>query len=521
MPTITEALAEILRGHGAGPFLFAGSGLSRRYLGLDDWSGLLKRFCVGIKPYEYYFSLSNGVLPAVAGAMAESFHEVWWSDEAYATSREKHQKNIVDKTGPLRAEICDYLKSVKSQNLDSSEYAREILALSKLNVDGIITTNWDTFLQDLFPDYKVYVGQDELLFSNPQSIGEIYKIHGCVNSPRSLILTDSDYHQFNERNAYLAAKLITIFVEHPVVFMGYSLTDDNVIGLLRAICSCVGQNKLSQLNNNLIFVQRASGAPEGVSQTVISLEMANIPITLIKTDNFVSVFEAIDSTKRKLPARVLRYCKEQLYELVKTTEPHGKLHVVDVDQVGGKKDIEFVVGLGVAAQKAAEESELVGSVGYTAITGEDLYREMLTGAGKYDPRRVLLEAVPRLSKGATYLPVFKFLRDAGVESFDDYKASGFDVHKQVNLTAANYKTQGLYKGFLRNYKDKTVQDLVAGYTPEIAAQYLPFLKWSDSDLPIICQFLNNNVDRFTSSSPYSTAFRKLACLYDRWVSGWE
>ncbi|MGR5342305.1 SIR2 family protein, partial [Vibrio astriarenae] len=89
------------------------------------------------------------------------------------------------------------LKSVKFSDHAKGQYADEVAALSRLNVDGIITTNWDTFLQSLFPDYRVYVGQDELLFSNPQSIGEIYKIHGCVNTPRSLVLTQHDYKDFN------------------------------------------------------------------------------------------------------------------------------------------------------------------------------------------------------------------------------------------------------------------------------------------------------------------------------------
>ena len=44
---------------------------------------------------------------------------------------------------------------------------QEIEALSKLDVEGIITTNWDQFLEKLFPDYKVYVGQRELIFSVP------------------------------------------------------------------------------------------------------------------------------------------------------------------------------------------------------------------------------------------------------------------------------------------------------------------------------------------------------------------
>ncbi|MFL9913953.1 hypothetical protein PQR75_00795 [Paraburkholderia fungorum] len=134
------------------------------------------------------------------------------------------------------------------------------------------------------------------------------------------------------------------------------MNDKNIISLLRAICACIGQDKLQQLNNNLIFVQRTpDGEQNSVSPTIIALETVQIPITLVKAGSFTGVYEAIGSTKRKIPTRVLRYCKEQLYELVKTTEPHRKLVVIDVDQVNGRQDIEFVVGVGVAAQRAEEE----------------------------------------------------------------------------------------------------------------------------------------------------------------------
>ncbi|MFC7286459.1 SIR2 family protein [Herminiimonas glaciei] len=520
--TIAESLTQMLTKHSSGPFLFAGSGLSRRYLELEDWGGLLRRFCEHIKPYEYYYSSADGDLSKVAGMMAEDFHEQWWTSPAFEKSREKHKSKIVERTGPLRTEICEYLKSVKLADHAKGPHADEVAILGRLNVDGIITTNWDTFLQSLFPDYKVYVGQDELLFSNPQSIGEIYKIHGCITSPRSLVLTQEDYKGFNDRNAYLAAKLITIFVEHPVIFMGYSLNDVNIIALLRAVCECIGQDKLQQLNNNLIFVQRTEdGADDSISQTVIALDHVQIPITLIKAVSFIGVYEAIEATKRKLPARVLRYCKEQLYELVKSTDPQGKLVVVDVDSVEGKQDIEFVVGLGVAAQHREQERNLLGDVGYTAITTADIYNSLLFNEKEYEAVRVIQETLPGLSKSLKFLPVFFLLHEAGIHNKVEYDRSGFQLDKYVNLTPVDFQTKGLFKGYRRNYAHLTASDMLDRLPSEIIAQYLPFTKWSEEELPKIKAFLIQYPDRFCGSAAYSTAFRKLACLYDRAAHGWD
>lgn len=84
----------------------------------------------------------------------------------------------------------------------------------------------------LFPTYKAYVGEGNLLFSEPSFAQEIYEIHGSARVPDSMVLTDADYAEFSARRKYLAAKLLTIFVEYPVIFLGYSIQDESVKSIL-------------------------------------------------------------------------------------------------------------------------------------------------------------------------------------------------------------------------------------------------------------------------------------------------
>ena len=245
--SIELQLAEILQSRNSGAFLFVGSGFSRRYLNLEDWNGLLSRFSVAGKPFGYYLAKADGDTPVAAKLLAADFNEHWWSAKEYESNVNRYKSRISNATSALRIEISNYLLGLDpSVAAKGGQYSNEIDLLSSLNVDGIITTNWDIFLEHLFPDYKTYVGQKELLFSNPQEIGEIYKIHGCASRPESLVLTSDDYAAFQERNPYLAAKLITVFVEHPVVFLGYSISDPNISGLLRAISLCIGKDQVEQ-----------------------------------------------------------------------------------------------------------------------------------------------------------------------------------------------------------------------------------------------------------------------------------
>jgi len=513
MNEIQGKLEEHFHRSSAPPFLFIGSGFSRRYIGLEDWSSLLKRFCAGIQHFEYYLASADGNLPRTASLMSKDFHQHWWNAEEYEEHRSKFRSKLRDKSSALRIEICEYLSKLALDEPTDELLRREAAVLSSLNVDGIITTNWDGYIEKLFPDYRVFIGQDELIFSNPQSIAEIYKIHGCCTRPHSLVLTEEDYRGFNGKNPYLAAKLITLFVEHPIVLIGYSLSDENIVGLLRSITQCLGDEKLDQLQNNLVFVQRANQEVESYAQTLMSIEGIQLPITVVKLDTFLPLYAALDSTKRRIPARILRYCKEQLYELVKAEDSGGKLAVVDIDHIENKDDIEFVVGIGV--------TDVVADVGYHAITSLDLFRDLLQDESAYDARSILTSTIPQIGKSSTYIPVYRYLREVGVDSTEKLNEAGYNVDRHLQPDWKKYASTNYRSAFENSQKSKSCQEIVDGNTPEKAAIFLSFVGSETFDRSVVKEFLLSNTFNFDNSvSNYSTYFRKLACRYDYEQYGW-
>jgi SIR2-like domain len=512
-----DELVEILKSRPAGPFLFVGSGFSRRYLGLEDWRGLLSRFCVAGKPFEYYLASANGDYPAVASLLAADFNEHWWYADEFKASVEQNKDKVTNVTSALRIEISRHLRGMDQATAKASAYADEVALLASLNVDGIITTNWDGFLEEVFPDYTVYIGQEQLLFSNPQQIGEIYKIHGCASAPSSMVLTSDDYQAFNDRNAYLAAKLITLFVEHPIVFMGYSLADKNIANLLRAIANCIGSDNIEKLRRNLIFVQRLHGDDKpGMSDTYIAIDGVQIPLILVKTDDFSMIYEALGTTTRKIPARVLRYCKEQLYELVKSTEPEKKLCVVDIDEIDRKEDVEFLVGVGVASSDPAS----IGGVGYASLEAEDLIHDLLHNDRGYEAQQVLDVVVKKAGRNSKNVPVFKYLRAAGINSLDDYRVSGLQLDKWVLRDYKDFKLKTYSRSFFLHSRHKSTDEIIADCTAETAAAHIPFMMTEKIDRESVRRFLIENEHKLSTKAAYASYFRKLASLYDKLVFGW-
>ena len=315
-----EEFSGHLKKFSTSPFLFVGSGISRRFINLETWAALLSKMCASLgisKPYEYYSSNANGRLPKVASLIGKDFNEIWWGDEKYKTSRDEYASLAKSSYSPFKYEISRQLKD--KEKAINKDLDGEIALFKKVNIDGIVTTNWDTLLETFFPEFTTIVGQQELIFSELFSIGEIYKIHGSITQPESLVLTEEDYADFHERNPYLAAKLLTIFMEHPIIFLGYSLDDSNIQQILKSIIKCLTKDKIDSLKDRLIFCQWDTGTTTtSMTDSTILISDSVLPIKLIKLNDYVDIFTVMADLKKRLPVRLLRQMKGMVYDFVKT-----------------------------------------------------------------------------------------------------------------------------------------------------------------------------------------------------------
>lgn len=258
---IKKYLRDKIQCTGSHPFLFVGSGFSQRYMKTERWGELLRYFCKEFSGDEFrynaYASRTNereyyGQQPEIASLLEVDYNKAVFSDSQYRDFLQAHAEAIKANISPLKIAVSDHLS--KAVFDADNEEIRLLKKLAVRSVAGIITTNYDTLLEHIFTGYRTYVGQEDLIFAQLAGLGEIYKIHGSVDRPDSLVLTSRDYREFEHLSAYLIAKLLTIFLEYPIIFIGYSLSDRNVQNILRQIAVCLSQSKLDVLQDRLIFV---------------------------------------------------------------------------------------------------------------------------------------------------------------------------------------------------------------------------------------------------------------------------
>lgn len=239
------------------PILFLGNGLSIRYFGAPSWVELLKELadrCPLVEREITYFLQRGDSEPEIGSYLSEQYYE--W---AYGAGRSRFPDSLYDDTQYdqdifIKHEITDYLDNITPESLTEidQQYHEEIKLLHDMTPHAVITTNYDRLVDLIFPDHKPYIGE-EVLTSPHQNIGEIFKIHGSVDTPEKLVLTEEDYDTWEEQRKYISAKLVTYFSEHPVLIAGYGVTDRNVRRVLADIDKILAPE--GGLVENIYFLQ--------------------------------------------------------------------------------------------------------------------------------------------------------------------------------------------------------------------------------------------------------------------------
>ena len=397
------------------PFLFVGSGLSRRYLNTPDWKGLLEYFAEQISgdPFIYnsYVSKANaegfaeGVLPKVAELIQRDYDAKWFATPEMRSEDESVLDAVKGGVSPFKAEVAKYLSSFTKPTETYQAEINKLRELSERNLAGVITTNYDNFLECQFEGYTRYIGQTELIFSSIQGVAEIYKIHGSVDKPDSLVINESDYAAFSAKSRYLAAKLMTIFMEYPIVFMGYSLSDNNILNIITSIVDCLDDEQLNKLEDRFVFVEYkdAMVKPE-VSTHTIMVKGKPLAMRRIVLSDFMTLYNALESVKSKLPVRILRRFKQELYNFTITSTPTANLRVASIDDVR-VADEDLVLAIGKANE--------LGLRGLSGIDHDDWYRNIVTEELEFSADDLLEYAFKKLlSQNSGILPVHKYLSEA-------------------------------------------------------------------------------------------------------------
>lgn len=94
---------------------------------------------------------------------------------------------------------------------------------------GFITTNQDCLVEQTLEQLHIYhdVVISDLDIATKPAKTKVFKLHGSMERPESIIFTEEQYRTYEQNHPLLHVKVRSIFAEHCVIFVGFSLNDPN------------------------------------------------------------------------------------------------------------------------------------------------------------------------------------------------------------------------------------------------------------------------------------------------------
>ena len=333
------------------PVLFIGTGMSLRYLKNSfSWEALLKKISFDLmNSDEFFYDIKSKhhdeygyKYDLIASDLQKRF------DEDVMNDRNGKFKYINDEFYELmhKGKNISRFKIYISKILNKLDYKNieelNELKKSRKNISSIITTNYDVMLEDIF-DFKPLIGND-ILLSDPY--GSIYKIHGCVTQPDKIIITNQDYNKFSEKYELIRAQLLSLFMHNPIIFMGYSISDNNIKSILKTIFTYVDPNsdEAEKVRSNFLLVEHEEGSDN--TQVVdhdIDIEgIPTIKINKIKTDNFIAIYKTLANLQLPVSAMDIR----KVQNVFRDIKSGGDIKVSITDDLDSLKNSEKVIAVG-------------------------------------------------------------------------------------------------------------------------------------------------------------------------------
>lgn len=371
------------------PVLFIGSGISKRYLWkYPNWNELLKlsfsQFCKDDFQFQKYVDtfkrqgFSDFEINTALGTVIEKEYNNAFYDRKIKLKVGNIRNPSWVKRGisPYKMFLANYFKKMKlNRNPELLKGLEEFKKL-KNKISAVITTNYDLFLEKyIFPDdYTVFTRQHELFSKDSYNIAEIYKIHGSANDANTIMITEKDYDEFNESRKLFIAKLLILFSESPIIFMGYSFTDEDIQSIITDFLSCLTSDELENIEEHFIFISYKENQ-----------------------ENLNEITPGISPKKIRETKKIVKKIVDE-----SASSPEAKSIIVGIDDLDqldlSNKPLAVAIGY---------KESVLSSVGYGMLSDNQIFEDILYDNKNFNPTEMCMSRFKSIPT-TRLLPVYKY-----------------------------------------------------------------------------------------------------------------
>lgn len=509
------------------PVLFIGSGISMRYLyDFPDWKTLLKLSFKEVNPDPYYYGQyvekfkREGLTQfernvKLATIIENDFNAAFFSRKLkIKIGNTKNPKWVEQGISPYKMFLVNFFKRLNVNRDTLLQEEIQKFCQLKNKVLAVITTNYDCFLEkEVFKnDYTVFCHQNELFSSDSYNIAEIYKIHGSILDAKSIVITEKDYIDFDSSRKLIIAKMLTLFAEAPIIFMGYSFTDENVQRIIEDFLGCLTIKELKNIHNHFLFISYKKGEQRLIEKrrTIFTSNKVEIPITEIETDNYSAIYDKLNKIVPGIAASRIRETRKIVKRIVDQSIQSNEAEsiIVGLDEL---EDVDTTTQpLAIAI---GYRDNILNQFGYGLLEVETILEDILYDNKKLDPERMCFDRFKSIP--ITHLiPVFKYVKECTKPILDDSKLARY-IKERDSIEKIISKSQL-----------KVIQALPAATNIETLHQYMNEQTSVDKKAGILLKSIKNfSLDdvrkecknlfsEFTENKITSTCFKRCIMYLD-------
>lgn len=332
------------------PIVFIGSGISKRYLkDFPSWEELLEKCWLEAgETGEFYAYLNtlrkslreenpdvnDGEIKYLTNILAgteieQIYNNAFLGGKVFIdnfTQKDAYKLDI----SPFKRMLANKFSNYSIIEEMESELTLFKKFLNKAQI--MMTTNYDPLIEDSFNSVnprngiKKYVGQSGF-FEQTLGWAELYKLHGSVEKPESIVISKADYDLFEKNSILISAKIISLLINSPIIFLGYSLTDMNIRKIIRDFSSSLTPSEIKNMGSRIIIVEFEEGK-HNIEEYQYYENDLGCEYTVLKTDNFKELYNKLSEINQGIsPAEVRRY-QHVMKQLIVDNGKKGSLNTL-------------------------------------------------------------------------------------------------------------------------------------------------------------------------------------------------
>ena len=252
---IKEALKEIIDSINNGKLVvFVGAGVSTNY-GYPNWDKLTNKILEEIK-LEKHKNIKDTYLDTCTKPVStdniitidKTISKLGYATDEYLLFaqylyehfvKDYKDKGIKQFVKKGKKKFEDTIKKIIEDNTKKKENYEIIPKIFDLHPQHIITTNFDTLLEDSDnSNFKLIVKNTDL--ANSKVNNYIIKMHGDFEN-ENIVLKESDYHYYRDNFKLIDNFVRSVFATHTILFLGFSANDPNFKQIYAWISKVLGK----------------------------------------------------------------------------------------------------------------------------------------------------------------------------------------------------------------------------------------------------------------------------------------